>query len=339
VQRPIIYPYNRGGVWTIDDTRAFVPFGGEFPYSGLGDEIARDPDTGRFVGVSSARGVFALDPGETQFRKLYGVSTTLLRHPYSIEFIPRFKGFVISDPNGLFLLDRDGALSSLRIADRAVLRIPFKVFDLPAFNALVINAEDSHAVVRFDDGDVVHVATFRRFDYVLGITVEANGTVSLRGSKKTETVRLRRPPTEPIIQGRTFLIERAGLPLSRARLEAPSIGKTVVISATAGLHEITPHGVVPIALPFEPLQEPIDSLMEIPQYKAVLIFTRASAYVLQADGAVTEIIGARGARATRLGAPVAVIPVSNETIFLGENTLKLLLDTRISGEDACRGSG
>src|SRR5260370_21727694 len=30
VPRPIIYAINRGGVWTIDENRAFVPFGGEF---------------------------------------------------------------------------------------------------------------------------------------------------------------------------------------------------------------------------------------------------------------------------------------------------------------------
>src|SRR5215472_7943023 len=56
VSRPIIYAYNRGGVWTIDETRAFVPFGGEFPSSPLHDQIARDPDTGRFVGVNNALG-------------------------------------------------------------------------------------------------------------------------------------------------------------------------------------------------------------------------------------------------------------------------------------------
>ena len=74
VPRPVIYAYNRGGVWTIDETRAFVPFGGEFPSNPLHDHIVRDPDTGRFVGVNNALGVFALDPGDTQFGELHGVS-------------------------------------------------------------------------------------------------------------------------------------------------------------------------------------------------------------------------------------------------------------------------
>ena len=64
--------------------------------------------------------------------------------------------------------------------------------------------------------------------------------------------------------------------------------------------------------------------MEMPQYKAVLIFTKASAYALQSEGAVTEVLGAREAGVSRLGAPVAIIPGSNEMIFLGQNTLNLL---------------
>src|SRR5215475_12666334 len=37
VPRPIIYTINRGGVWTIDENRAYVPFGGEFPSNPIHD--------------------------------------------------------------------------------------------------------------------------------------------------------------------------------------------------------------------------------------------------------------------------------------------------------------
>src|SRR6266446_4953573 len=134
VRRPIIYAIDRGGVWTIDENRAFVPFGGEFPSDVFSDKIARDPETGRFVGVNARGGVFALDPGQTQFTKLYGVSEASLRHPYSVEFVPRFNGFVIADPSGLYLLDHAGALKSLPIVGRIDMGIPFAVFDLPAFD-------------------------------------------------------------------------------------------------------------------------------------------------------------------------------------------------------------
>lgn len=140
VPRPIIYAIDRGGVWTIDENRAFVPFGGEFPQNIFWDKLAHDPEAGRFVGVNARGGVFALDPGETQFKKLYGVSNAALRHPYSVEFIPRFNGFVISDPSGLYLLDSTGALKPLPVYSRISTGIPFAVFDLPAFGALLINA-------------------------------------------------------------------------------------------------------------------------------------------------------------------------------------------------------
>ncbi|MHB0769915.1 SMP-30/gluconolactonase/LRE family protein [Bradyrhizobium sp. 5.13L] len=182
VPRPVIYAFNRGNVWTIDESRALIPFGGEFPSNPIHDQIARDPESGRLIGVNSALGIFAIDPGQTQFRKLYGLSDTPLRHPNSVEFIPRFKGFVISDHSGLYLLDRTGALSHLRVSDPATLGAPARVFDLPAFDALVVNAQNSSAVVRYDDGEVIHVATLDRFDFVRGANVEADGSVAIHGT-------------------------------------------------------------------------------------------------------------------------------------------------------------
>jgi hypothetical protein len=157
VPRPIIYAINRGGVWTIDESRAFLPFGGEFPLNIFFDKIARDPETARFIAVTAARGVFALDPGETQFRKLYGVSEAPLQHPYSVEFIPRFRGFVIADASGLYLLDRAGGLKPLPTIGLSAKAIPFTVFDLPPFDALVINAniQGPAVLVRYDDGQTI----------------------------------------------------------------------------------------------------------------------------------------------------------------------------------------
>ena len=43
IPRPMIFPTNRGGVWTIDESRALVPFGGDFPKSVLSDQFAIDP--------------------------------------------------------------------------------------------------------------------------------------------------------------------------------------------------------------------------------------------------------------------------------------------------------
>ncbi len=68
--RPIIFPLNRGGVWTIDAAGAFVPFGGGFP-NHYQDQYASDTSTGDVIGVSWTLGVYRLRPGETQFQRLY----------------------------------------------------------------------------------------------------------------------------------------------------------------------------------------------------------------------------------------------------------------------------
>jgi hypothetical protein len=338
VPRPIIYAIDRGGVWTIDENRAFVPFGGEFPFNIFFDKIARDPETSRFVAVTAARGVFALDPGETHFRKLYGVSKDPLQHPYSVEFIPRFKGFVISDASGLYLLDRAGALKPLPIIGLPAKAISGTIFDLPAFDALLINADvqGPAVLVRYDDGQTVLPATLKRFDFIRSVAVEADGTISIRTQFDHRTLWLNPTPRTPIVQGKSFVVEETPVHIGAARIEAPSIGKIIVRDGKSGLAETKPSGPVPIALPFDPAHEPIEGLVEIPEYKAVLIITNASAYVLQDDGSVSEIKGARKVGVSPLTASrIQIIPVRNEAIFLGRNSLNLLVDTRISGEAAC----
>jgi hypothetical protein len=337
VPRPIIYAINRGGVWTIDENRAFVPFGGEFPFNIFFDKIARDPETGRFVGVTASRGVFALDPGQKQFRKLYGVGEGSLRHPYSVEFIPRFNGFVIADSSGLYLLDRTAALKPLPVVGRTSLGTPFAVFDLPAFNALLIDADiqGPALVVRYDDGQAILPTTLKPHDFIRSVTVEVDGSISVRTQFDHRTVRLRTPST-PIVQGKSFVATETLVPVGTARLEAPSIGKVIVRDSKSSLAELGPSGPVPIALPFDPVQERIEVMVEMPEYRAVLIITEVSAYALQDSGTVSEIKGAREVGVSPLTASrIRLIPVRNETIFLGRNTLNLLVDTRISGETTC----
>jgi hypothetical protein len=356
VPRPIIYAVDRGGVWTIDENRAFVPFGGEFPFNIFSDKIARDPNTGRFVGVDAGRGVFELDPGQTQFTKLYGLGGSSLRHPYSVEFVPRFDGFVIADPSGLYLLDHTGALKQLpavshpasgtpfaifdqpRLKSGEPIGIPFAVFDLPSFNALLIDADiqGPALVVRYDDGQAVLVTTLGAHDFVRSVTVEADGSVTARSQFDHRTVRLSRTPSTPVIQGKSFVVKESPVHVGMARLDAPAIGKVIVREPNSGLAELGPSGPVPIALPFDPVREPIEAMVEMPKYKAVLIITDVSAYALQDNGTVSEIRRAREAGVSPITASrIELIPVRNETIFLGRNSLNLLVDTRISGEAAC----
>ena len=177
VPRPIIYNYNRRGAWTIDETRAFVPFGEEFPSSPLHDQIARDPDLGHFVGINNALGVLRTrSRRHSVFRKLHGISPTSLRHPYSVEFIPRFSSFVISDPPRLA---RGGPrrLRLRRLLDQRScgLAHSFKSFELADFNCSSDRSGPRHCP---ESGplrrrEVVRGAIFDRNNYLLGVTVGA----------------------------------------------------------------------------------------------------------------------------------------------------------------------
>jgi hypothetical protein len=335
VPRPIIYALNRGGVWTIDEHRAFVPFVGEFPSNLLHDKIARDPETGRFVGINAfGGGVFVLDPGQTQFARL---SEIPLR-PYSVEFIPRFNAFVITDTTTLHLLDRTGALKPLPIVGHPALSNTFRVFDLPAFGALLIEGSlrGPALAIRYDDGQSDLVMTLAPHDFVQSVAVEDDGSLFVRTHRDTRKLRLSRAPSKPIVQGKSFVVQEDRMRVGTARIDARSIDKIVVRDdSTKGLTELRPDGPVKIALPFDPIHERIVALTEVPEYKIVLITTNASAYALQDDGAVSEIRGARETGVSPLTDKTRMIPIRKEAVFLGRNSLNLLVDTRISGQAAC----
>lgn len=342
VPRPVIYAMNRGGVWTIDENRAFVPFGGEFPSNFLWDRFLRDPGTGRVLGVNNALGLFALDRGETQFKKLHAADGKPLKHPASASFIPRMKSFVVSDSNGLFLLNRAGELSALPVSDRMTLGVPSNVYDLPAFGGLLINASGTrpdalpYAVVRFDDGQVVRGPTLDRDDSISKVEVTPEGTLSLSGGRKTYTMEITPRPTGEIAQGESFELEGERKIVRRDRLEAPSIGKTLNIQRRNGIYELQGDARIGIKLPLDPSQEPIEQAAEMPESKTVLIFTPNAIYTLDADSNVSEIAGSRGIGRTPLNHFNGIIPVRNEMIVLGANALHLVLDSRFAGDAACR---
>jgi hypothetical protein len=341
VPRPAIYAMNRGGVWTIDENRAFVPFGGEFPSNFVWDRFVRDPGTGRILGVNNALGLFALDRGETQFRKLYPIDSKVMRHPYSASFIPRMKGFVVSDSNGLFLLNRAGELSPLPVSDRTTLATPFKVYDLPAFGGLLIHSGGSgagaleFAAVRFDDGQIVRGPSFDRYDVVNRVDVAPDGTIALGGGKRPYTMEINPRPTGQIEQGESFELDGERKAVRRDRLEAPSIGKVLNVQRRNGIYEMQGDTRTGLKLPFDPTKEPIEQAVEMPESKIVLIFTPNAIYTLDADSNVSEVAGSRGVGRTPLNPTSGIIPVRNEMIVLGANALHLVLDTRFAGEAAC----
>ena len=152
LDRPIIFPSNRGGVWTIDQTRTFVPFGGEFP-DHYGDEYASDTSNGDVIGVSWKLGVFRLKPGEKVFQRIYAADGKPFVHPFSAVYVARFGGTVISDNSGLYLLKSSGKVESLPWDNSIGGKGPGRVFDLPELNLLLFTG-DGHAYLRDDRGKI-----------------------------------------------------------------------------------------------------------------------------------------------------------------------------------------
>lgn len=212
----------------------------------LGQDRAR-PGTGRFVGVNVQGGVFSLDPSETQFTKLYDVSKDTLRHPYSVEYIPRFHGFVISDASGLHLLDRAGALNPLPIVNLTETSVPFPIFDLPAFDGLLVNAsiQGPAVVVRYDDGRAIVAATLKQFDFVKSVKVEIDGSISVATQFDHRQLRLNRTPRTPIIQGQSFAMKERLVRSGTTRIEARGIGKLDLRASTGERSSTTTNCVVP----------------------------------------------------------------------------------------------
>ncbi len=153
LDRAIIFPWNRGGVWTIDESGTFVPFGGAFP-NHYGDEYASDTSNGDVVGVSSKLGVFRLKRGEKHFQRLFAADGKPFVRPFSAVYVARFGGTVISDNSGLYLLKSSGTAESMFWDASVAPGGPGRVFDLPELNLLLFTAY-GHAYLRDDAGKII----------------------------------------------------------------------------------------------------------------------------------------------------------------------------------------
>ena len=204
VARPIIYAFNRHGVWTINEERAFVPFGGSFP-ADLGgivyDHFVGDPATGGTFGINASFGLYRIVPGETSFRQIAGANRnprmpSELHRPHGMIFVPRFDALVISDGKALFLADRGGSVTPLPVRDPERLGTPGATFDLPTLGALLIATTPNlpenfnerltswisprqqlaeELLLRWDDGELVSLVRLGRGDFIRDADIAPDG--------------------------------------------------------------------------------------------------------------------------------------------------------------------
>ncbi|PWR18991.1 hypothetical protein DKG75_18665 [Zavarzinia compransoris] len=67
--RPIMQGGNRRGVWTIDENRRLVPYGGPYPTFGLAARYLHDPATDRLVGIDRT-GLYVAPAADGRFQPL-----------------------------------------------------------------------------------------------------------------------------------------------------------------------------------------------------------------------------------------------------------------------------
>src|SRR6185437_5794785 len=98
----------------------------------------------------------------------------LLDHTGALKQLPAVSHPVSGIPFAIF--------DQLPLKSGKPLGIPFSVYNLPAFNALLIDADiqGPALVVRYDDGEAVLATTLGAHDFVRSVTVEANGSVTVR---------------------------------------------------------------------------------------------------------------------------------------------------------------
>jgi hypothetical protein len=344
VPRPVIYPLNRGGVWTIDEHRRYVPFGGEFP-AGLFDHYARDPATRRIAGVSSFHGLFVIDPGETQFARIAGKDAKPLRGPYDAKFIVRFGKFVVADQTGLYTFGHDKKLSPLPFAYSARRDTGYEFTDLPSLGALAIIEERFHEptviFLRFDDGAVVRLLALDRFESIKSMKILPNGKVlAVQTNRRRLTAPLPRKatgnakPVPRVEPARRYPSALRGGALGHYvyRADVPSIGKTLLYSEK-GLFELRSDG-NPAPLPF-PGDAHIREVAALPASHLAVLFAGGTVFALDALGKVSEVPGGRRLGDQFLDYDKGVIPGRNEMLVNGKDALFLIVDRMLSGNDVC----
>ena len=128
--RPIIYPCNRGGVWTIDESRAFVPYGGAFPVwrGSLWTKYAFEPLSKRIVAVHM-RDVFVAG-SDGVFREAGGVDPEEKVAFHSAIHIPRLNRTFLATSHGLRVLE-DETVKPVAGAERSIVGGTYRIFDLP----------------------------------------------------------------------------------------------------------------------------------------------------------------------------------------------------------------
>jgi|KBSSwiStaDraftv2_1062776.scaffolds.fasta_scaffold02557_14 hypothetical protein len=159
--RPIIYPLNREGVWTIDESRAFVPYGGAFPVwrGSLWTKYAFEPLSKRIV-AAHMRDVFVAG-SDGVFREAGGVDPGEKVAFHSAIHIPRLDRTFLATSHGLRVVEYE-AVKPVAGAERSIVGGVHRIFDLPSSPGMVLDGASHKIFLRGDDGAVAEAYVLAR---------------------------------------------------------------------------------------------------------------------------------------------------------------------------------
>jgi hypothetical protein len=315
ISRPIIYAQDRGGQWTIDETRTFVRLNGRFPINVYSDNYAHDPESGVIAGVHRSTGLFVIRPGEAEFTEIERRSRKHFPSPYSIIFVPRWKRFVISGGDRLYTWGPTEPLSELATIKPG---IASNAFDLPAIGALLIRT-DRGLLLRFDDGRIENFMSLDKWEPTVGADISADGsrmtiyqyrytiTLTRNRSGKFQTTSFDNSKMNPL-EGPFDALPQHYRPSGAADIPPEIKSQGLVVSAA------------------------------MPRSRAVIVFTRIMAYAIDETGKVEPVQDSEVMAGTRLSPVKAIIPPRDEMLIFTPKGLGLIVDRQISGAEACRRS-
>jgi len=333
ITRPILYPFNRPGVWTIDESDRFVPFGSMFPQNQLDDHFAHDPETGTVIGISSSDGVFVIRSGETAFTRIYEANDSPLRSPQSIIYVPRFKGFALSDPSGLYLLDRQLRLERLSLDG---MRDPGNTFDLPELNSLILDRSNK-VYLRDERGETALLATLEEWDFVVKTHLTEDGQINIKTYWNEFTVA---PPIKGTAgrysqaDGADLVRQRPPRPPIPDMISGPTIWGRSFLQLPSGLWHEEDGIRVPIALPFDAADFPIVGVEEYPRQQTLIVFSLAGIYGMNKQGTWKEVPRSAGL-VTRVTRGLGEMPDKRGLLIAGEDGLYLLVSAANTASTAC----
>ena len=162
LQKPVIYGIP-SGVWTVSEDNAFGPFGGDFPTSWLFDQFVLEAASGRVLGTSNLRGVYAFDRRSGQFRLIVPIlhsykseNETGIRFVQTIARIERLGLTLIGTDKGVFELQGE-KVQPLPGASAREIGPVVTIIDLPVHRGIVLAGYHS-ARFRNDDGTMEMLA-------------------------------------------------------------------------------------------------------------------------------------------------------------------------------------